>query len=106
MFAEESAPEEWIKRAQEFMRNNLYEVAAKSYRQGGDDCMANVAMCHQMALKASRIKDNPALMREAFLSAAEKYLEVELPAKAAICLQNAREKELMAYAYDKTGQVR
>ncbi|CAC5365910.1 unnamed protein product [Mytilus coruscus] len=105
MFAEESAPEDWIKRAQDFMKNNLYEVAAKSYRQGGDDYMANVAMCHQMALKASRIKENPALMREEFLLAAEQYLEVELPAKAAICLQNAREKELMAYVYDKMGQL-
>ena len=52
-----------------------------------------------------RMKDNPSKMREAFLLAAEKFLECELPNKAVICLQNSREKELVAHLYEKTNQV-
>ncbi|CAG2215687.1 unnamed protein product [Mytilus edulis] len=105
MFAEESTPEEWLKRAQDFMKHNLYEVAAKCYRQGGEPLMEKVAMSHQRALKASRIKDNPAKMREEFMLAAEQYLEVNLPVLAAKCLQNARERELLAHLYEKMGQL-
>lgn len=105
MFAEESTPEEWLKRAQDFMKHNLYEVAAKCYRQGGEPLMEKVAMSHQRALKASRIKDNPAKMREEFMLAAEQYLEVNLPGLAAKCLQNGRERELLAHLYEKMGQV-
>jgi hypothetical protein len=105
MFAEESTPQEWLKRAQDFMKHNLYEVAAKCYLQGKEPYMERVAMSHQRALKASRIKDNPPKMREEFLLAAKQYLEVELPGQAAKCLQNARERELLAHLYEKMGQV-
>ncbi|XP_063448737.1 TPR and ankyrin repeat-containing protein 1-like isoform X2 [Mytilus trossulus] len=105
MFAEESTPEEWLKRAQDFMKHNLYEVAAKCYRQGGEPLKEKVAMSHQSALKASRIKDNPAKMREEFMLAAEQYLEVNHPGYAAKCLQNARERELLAHLYEKMGQL-
>jgi hypothetical protein len=44
-------------------------------------------------------------MREEFLLAAQQYLEVELPGQAAKCLQNARERELLAHLYEKMGQV-
>lgn len=105
MFAEESTPEQWIERAEDFMKHNLYEVAAKCYRCGEDLYMERVAMTHQKALNATRIKDNPSRMRNEFLFAADQYLEVGLPVKAAICLQNAREKELLAHLYEKMGQV-
>jgi hypothetical protein len=52
------------------------------------------------------MKDNPAKMREAFLTAAEKFLECELPNKAVICLQNSRERELVAHLYEKINQVK
>jgi hypothetical protein len=104
MFAE-STPQEWLKKAKDFMKLDLYELAAKCYRQGKEPYMERVAMSHQRALKASRIKDNPHNMREEFLLAAKQYLEVELPGQAAKCLQNARERELLAHLYEKMGQV-
>lgn len=52
-----------------------------------------------------RIKDTPAKMKEAFLLAAEQFLECEQPHKAVICLQNSREKELVAHLYEKMNQV-
>ena len=51
------------------------------------------------------MKDNPSKMRKAFLVAAEKCLECELPNMAVINLQNSGEKELVAYLYEKTNQV-
>ncbi|KAK3101278.1 hypothetical protein FSP39_002361 [Pinctada imbricata] len=105
VFAEESSEEEWIKRGEDFMKHSLYEVAAKCFLRGGDSFMQSVAMAHQKALKASRMKDNPIKMREEFLQAAESFLECELPNKAVICLQNARERELVAHLYEKTGQL-
>ena len=104
MFAE-STPQEWLKKAKDFMKLDLYELAAKCYRQGKDPYMERVAMSHQRALKASRIKDNPPKMREEFLIAAKQCLEVELPVHAAKCLQNAGERELLAHLYEKMGQV-
>lgn len=56
-------------------------------------------------MQASRLKDNPRKMREEFLHAAELYLDCNKLAKAAVCLQNAREKELSAQLYEKSGQV-
>ena len=44
-------------------------------------------------------------MREEFLHAAELYLDCHKPGKAAVCLQNAREKELSAQLFEKLGQV-
>ena len=44
-------------------------------------------------------------MREEFLHAAELYLDCQKPGKAAVCLQNAREKELSAQLFEKLGQV-
>ena len=44
-------------------------------------------------------------MRDEFLHAAELYLDCNRPTKAAICLQNAREKELSAQLFEKLGQV-
>lgn len=105
MFAEESTPQEWLKRADDFMRHNLYEVAAKCFRQGKDPFKEKVAMSHHRALGASRIKDNPGKMREEFMLAAQQYLEVGMPTYAAKCLQNARERELLAHLYEKMGQV-
>ncbi|XP_061181485.1 TPR and ankyrin repeat-containing protein 1-like [Saccostrea echinata] len=105
MFAEESTSEEWLKRGEEFMKHSLYEVAAKCFNRGKDFHMEKIAQAHQSALVASRMKDNPAKMREAFLRAAEKFLECELPNKAVICLQNSREKELVAHLYEKINQL-
>jgi len=56
-------------------------------------------------LQASRMKERPREMREEFLVAAELYLECEKPAKAALCLLNAKEKELSAQLFEKLGQV-
>lgn len=87
------------------MRHNLYEVAAKCFRMGKDPYMEKVAISHHRALNASRIKDNPGKMREEFMLAAQHYLEVRMPVYAAKCLQNARERELLAHLYEKMGQV-
>ncbi|XP_062597185.1 TPR and ankyrin repeat-containing protein 1-like [Saccostrea cucullata] len=105
MFAEESTLEEWLKRGEEFMKHSLYEVAAKCFNRGKDFHMEKIAQAHQSALVASRMKENPSKMREAFLRAAEKFLECELPNKAVICLQNSREKELVAHLYEKINQL-
>lgn len=51
------------------------------------------------------MRDTPEYMNEAFLLAAEQFLECEQPHKAAICLQNARERELVALLYEKMNQV-
>lgn len=51
------------------------------------------------------MKDTPAKMKEAFLLAAEQFLECEQPNKAVICLQNSRERELVAHLYEKMNQV-
>ena len=51
------------------------------------------------------MKDTPTKMKEAFLLAAEQFLECEQPNKAVICLQNSREKELVAHLYEKMNQV-
>jgi hypothetical protein len=53
MFAE-STPQEWLKKAKDFMKLDLYELAAKCYRQGKEPYMERVALSHQRALKASR----------------------------------------------------
>ena len=55
--------------------------------------------------QASRLKDNPREMRREFLKAAEMYLNCSKPAKAAICLQNAKELELAAELFEKLSQV-
>lgn len=52
-----------------------------------------------------RMKDTPAKLKEAFLLAAEQFLECEQPNKAVICLQNSRERELVAHLYEKMNQV-
>ncbi|XP_078333030.1 TPR and ankyrin repeat-containing protein 1-like isoform X2 [Crassostrea virginica] len=105
MFAEESTTEQWLQRGDEFMKHSLYEVAAKCFNRGQNFHMERIAIAHHSALLASRRKDNPFEMREAFLLAAEKFLECDLPNKAVICLQNAREKELVALLYEKTNQL-
>lgn len=51
------------------------------------------------------MRDTPEDMNEAFLLAAEQFLECKQPNKAAICLQNAREKELVAHLYENLNQV-
>lgn len=52
-----------------------------------------------------RMKDNIAKMKEAFLLAAEQFLECEQPNKAVICLQNSRERELVAHLFEKMNKV-
>lgn len=51
------------------------------------------------------MKETPAKMKEGFLLAAEQFLECEQPNKAVICLQNSRERELVAHLYEKMNQV-
>lgn len=51
------------------------------------------------------MKDNPAKMKEAFLLAAEQFLECKQPNNAVICLQNTRERELVAHLFEKMNQV-
>ncbi|WAR27596.1 TRNK1-like protein [Mya arenaria] len=83
-----------LERGEDFMRHSLYTVAAKCFGMGGD---------HDRET-ASRLKDNPRKMRDEFLYAAELYLECNKPAKAALCLQNAKERELAAELFEKLGQ--
>ncbi|XP_033726508.1 TPR and ankyrin repeat-containing protein 1-like [Pecten maximus] len=103
MFAEESSPEDWIRRGDDFMKHALYEVAAKCFIMGGDHQLHKVALAHQQALKASRTKDSHQHMRDEFLFAAEMFLDCSLPSQAAKCLQNARERELVAHLFEKIG---
>ncbi|XP_052783611.1 TPR and ankyrin repeat-containing protein 1-like [Mya arenaria] len=104
VFAEKSNPSDWLKRGEDFMRHSLYTVAAKCFGMGGDHDRETVALAHGQALLASRLKDNPRKMRDEFLYAAELYLECNKPAKAALCLQNAKERELAAELFEKLGQ--
>uniref|UniRef100_K1PIT9 Lupus brain antigen 1-like protein n=1 Tax=Magallana gigas TaxID=29159 RepID=K1PIT9_MAGGI len=105
MFAEESSTEQWLQRGGEFMKHSLYEVAAKCFNRGKNYHMEKIAKAHQSALLASRMKDTPAKMKEAFLMAAEQFLECDQPNKAVICLQNSRERELVAHLYEKMNQL-
>ncbi|KAL3888661.1 hypothetical protein ACJMK2_001026 [Sinanodonta woodiana] len=104
MFAETSSPADWIRRGDDFMKHALYEVAAKCFGMAGEPLKQKVALAHQRALVASRMKDNPRAMCEEFMKAAELYLECDRPAKAALCLQNARERELAAQLFEKLCQ--
>lgn len=52
-----------------------------------------------------RMKKTPGKMKEAFLQAAAQFLECEQLNKAVICLQNSREKELVAPLFEKMNQV-
>ncbi|XP_060067394.1 TPR and ankyrin repeat-containing protein 1-like [Ylistrum balloti] len=103
MFAEESSPEDWIRRGDDFMKHALYEVAAKCYIRGGNRHLHKVAQAHQQALKASRTKDSHQRMRDEFLFAAEMFLDCDMAQQAAKCLQNARERELVAHLFKKIG---
>ncbi|WAR27587.1 TRNK1-like protein, partial [Mya arenaria] len=78
VFAEKSSPSDWLKRGKDFMRHSLYT--------------------------ASKMKDNSRQMHDEFLCAAELYLECNKPAKAALCLQNAKEQKLAAEMFEKLGQ--
>jgi hypothetical protein len=42
MFAE-STPQEWLKKAKDFMKLDLYELAAKCYRQGKEPYLQHSA---------------------------------------------------------------
>ncbi|XP_045164107.2 TPR and ankyrin repeat-containing protein 1-like [Mercenaria mercenaria] len=104
VFAEKSSQADWIRRGDDFMRHSLYGVAAKCFGMGGDHEREKIALAHGQALTASRLKDNPREMREEFLYAAELYMECDRPTKAAICLQNAKERDLAAGLFEKLGQ--
>ncbi len=105
MFAEKSTPEDWVKRGDEMMGRCLYEVAAKCYKMGLHENKEKIALAHNQALKASRMKDNPKKMREEFVFAAEKFMESEHDNKAALCLTNAKEYEIAALVFEKCGMV-
>ncbi|KAK3609565.1 hypothetical protein CHS0354_019578 [Potamilus streckersoni] len=79
------------------MKLSLYGVGAKCFGMAGDTVKQKVALAHQRVLVASR-------MCEEFLKAAEMYLECDRPDKAALCLLNARERELAAQLFEKLGQ--
>ncbi|XP_052214395.1 TPR and ankyrin repeat-containing protein 1-like isoform X2 [Dreissena polymorpha] len=104
VFAEKSSPADWLRRGEDFMRHSLYTVAAKCFGMGGDHEREKVALAHGQALLASRLKDKPRQMRDEFLHAAELYLECNKPPKAALCLQNAKERGLAAELFEKLGQ--
>ncbi|XP_064596809.1 TPR and ankyrin repeat-containing protein 1-like [Liolophura sinensis] len=106
MFAESSSSADWLKRGDDFMKHRLYEVAAKCYRKANVEDKENIALAHAAALKATRLQENPARMREEFLYAAEQYLiKCDMKAEAARCLKNAKERELAARLYDKMGEM-
>ncbi|KAL4228783.1 TPR and ankyrin repeat-containing protein 1 [Mactra antiquata] len=104
VFAEKSSPADWIKRGEDFMKHSLYTVAAKCFSMGGEREKEKIALAHGQALAASRLRDNPKRMHEEFMCAAELYLQCNKPVKAALCLQNAKEKELAAGLFEKLGQ--
>ncbi|KAL3888631.1 hypothetical protein ACJMK2_000996 [Sinanodonta woodiana] len=103
-FAEKSSPADWIQRGEYFMKNALYEVAAKCFGMAGEPLKQKVALAHQRAHVASQLKDNPQAMCEEFMKAAEMYLECDRPANAARCLYNAKERELAAQIFEKLGE--
>nr|XP_034304939.1 uncharacterized protein LOC105330431 [Crassostrea gigas]XP_034304942.1 uncharacterized protein LOC105330431 [Crassostrea gigas]XP_034304948.1 uncharacterized protein LOC105330431 [Crassostrea gigas]XP_034304950.1 uncharacterized protein LOC105330431 [Crassostrea gigas] len=105
VFAEQSSTEQWLQKGEEFMKQSLYEVAAKCFNRGENYRMEKIAKAHHLASLASRMRDTPEDMNEVFLMAAEKFLECKQPNKAAICLQNAREKELVAHLYENLNQL-
>lgn len=87
------------------MRHNLYEVAAKCFLRGEDYHKYNTAMAFQQALLAARTKESNQKQREQFVKAAVMFLDCDQLHQAAKCLVNAREKVLVAFLYEKIGQV-
>ncbi|KAL3888638.1 hypothetical protein ACJMK2_001003 [Sinanodonta woodiana] len=103
-FAEKSSLDDYIKKGEAFMKNRLYEMAAKCFGMAGEPLKQKVALAHQRAHVASQLKDNPQAMCEEFIKAARLYLECDRPANAARCLYNAKERELAAQIFEKLGK--
>lgn len=54
VFAEHSNTEQWLQKGEEFMKQSLYEVAAKCFNRGKDFHWEKIAKAYQLAFLASR----------------------------------------------------
>lgn len=54
VFAEQSSTEQWLQKGEEFMKQSLYEVAAKCFNRGENYRMEKIAKAHHLASLASR----------------------------------------------------
>ncbi|KAH9496679.1 TPR and ankyrin repeat-containing protein 1 [Bulinus truncatus] len=104
MFADSSTPQEWKQAGDNYMKQRLYQVAAKCYCKAFQPEKEKIALAHQVALEASRLKTSPKEMREKYLTAGVKFLECSDLYKAGICFQNSRDYLLAALTYEKNGQ--
>ncbi len=62
-----------------------------------------LSIAHDEAVKARKLKDKPARMREEFLFVAERFLSIGRAQEAAVCLQNAKEELMAAHLMAKLG---
>ncbi|WAR27590.1 TRNK1-like protein, partial [Mya arenaria] len=105
VFAGKSSPSDWLKRGEDFMRHSLMrKSSALSVTSLQIVASVSSQKLNIPTLQASRLKDEPRQMRDKFLYAAELYLGCNKPAKAAVCLQNAKEQEMAAELFEKLGQ--
>ena len=74
-------------------------------RHGEEPELENLSLAQHKAQEASRLRENPRRMREAYFFASELYLACDHKVEAAACLQNAREYLLAAQVWEKAGQV-
>lgn len=54
VFAEQSSTEQWLQKGEEFMKQSLYEVAAKCFNRGENYHMEKIAKAHHLASLAAR----------------------------------------------------
>ncbi|VDH90337.1 Hypothetical predicted protein [Mytilus galloprovincialis] len=102
-FAKPSLEEDWIKRGEEFMRNQLYGFAADCFKKGGDDKKEKLA---DAFIHYEQARQNPKEMRKNFYKSAELFLELGKYTNAGKCLENTKEFRLAAKLYEKRQQYR
>lgn len=54
VFAEQSSTEQWLQKGEEFMKQSLYELAAKCFNRCENYRMEEIAKAHHLASLASR----------------------------------------------------
>ncbi|XP_063413045.1 uncharacterized protein LOC134695651 [Mytilus trossulus] len=102
-FAKPSLEEDWIKRGEEFMRNQLYSFAADCYKKGGDNMKEKLA---DAFIHYERARQNPKDMRKSFYKSAELFFELGKYTYAGKCLENTKDFRLAAKLYEKRKQYR
>ena len=105
VFVEESTPDEWVTRGDEFFRRNLFDVAMKCYSNGGDTHKEKKALAYKLAFEALRSQAESDKKGHLYLRTAVIFIEINAISEAAWCLVKAKEYKLAAQLFEKLGKV-